>query len=163
MNETNELFIKYQMMVSLSQFHYNNSTPVTLCFWYLKYSLCIKKQKLQQPSSHNEWNIPVCQWYAMINKAWIMGACESLMIIWGVIRDDTISWRSLSKTTVWLERCYSWCLIAFCRQKKKKKILTNCSPFLLNKPLVNITEMAGAFFHTACVLTYKNLWGNITL
>lgn len=120
MNETNELFIKYQMMVSLSQFHYNNSTPVTLCFWYLKYSLCIKKQKLQQLSSHNEWNIPVCQWYAMINKAWIMGACESLMIIWGVIRDDTISWRSLSKTTVWLERCYSWCLIAFCRQKKKK-------------------------------------------
>lgn len=28
----------------------------------------------------------------------------------------------------------------------EKKILTNCSPFLLNKPLVNITEMAGEFF-----------------
>lgn len=34
---------------------------------------------------------------------------------------------------------YLWCSIAFCRK-------INCSPFLLNKPLVNITETAGEFF-----------------
>lgn len=43
------------------------------------------------------------------------------------------------KLIVWLQRFYLWCSIAFCRK-------INCSPFLLNKPLVNITEMAGECF-----------------
>lgn len=48
----------------------------------------------------------------------------------------------------------------------EKKILTNCSPFLLNKPLLNITEMAGEFLHAACTYTPVKLLPllpNITL
>ncbi len=55
---------------------------------------------------------------------------------------NVISWSSLSKKLF----DYSAVINGARLPSVEKKILTNCSPFLLNKPLVNITKMAGALF-----------------
>lgn len=137
-------------MPSLSELHCSYNTPFTHSLWYLKYSLCRRKQsepespsvlsgtfrssdeeKQQRPTSNhvttNHPNMSACV------TRWCVGflickkkrkkkkKCDILRGVWWGKCHFFL--KLTVQETVWLQRCYLWCSIAFCRNKNNWQIV----------------------------------------
>lgn len=96
-----------------------SQTEVPLCIWYIW-------RKLQQPTSNhvtmNHSDMSVCHLCEIIikSKMWEWEIHDSVRCL---MRKRHFLKLTVQET-VWLQRCYLWCSIAFCRKKNTDKLFT---------------------------------------
>lgn len=162
MNQTQ--IINYPSLPSLSELHCSYNTSLTHCLRYPKYSfLCHRAPKmdtrLSAASIEEERQLLASDRWESSEKC-LSVTWNNRRGSWQDVRGSARRFLKLTvQETVWLQRCYLWCSIAFCRKKRKYWQIVHYSCWINH--LSTSQRRLQCLFSAgkrSCVETFATLW-----